>query len=589
MIEELIHQAKRHEEEFEWDDAERAYRTALEEAEAPGQSESTLADCLHRLGVYYDQNFRGSRAEAEKLLRRALSIRESIYGPLHRQVGATSLALGMLCRHDGRLDEGEEFYRSALRIFESTGDDLFAEALQELADLYESNGEGRAVILEYIERRELSGGPDDRLLGHALRALVWYQTQAKEATEAEKTLERALTIFEKHGDEVMVATSLFDLGDLLFQTMGEFERAALVLERALALAESMPEASIQLKVGLTSWLARLYSTAYFERKWNESESYYRRAVDICESFPSKRRKSIDLKFAVANLAQFLERAGKLEQANEWQRISMQREYSNPNPVQDFYNIPARLRLLLKQRQFTEAEKLVNDCLDFFQVPDQPIFEYGQDELSDAVMPPPLTLRDAIEGAIDNQERQAKLDRGCSVEQFRLKLLIDLCEIERVRNNADRVQALVTEVLKGKPKFEDAWDVDGLQYSRLVNFVHQLSYLGWEDQFDRFVSHALDVASGEEPLCAIRNRDVPAKLLELADIIAEGGNVRRAQSIVEKALVMCHEHRPPGTLLYAYLLEECAFILRNGSLCQVAETLQLQAESIRKQHGHATNE
>ena len=62
----------------------------------------------------------GNHAEAERLYRRALAIKERAQGPDHPDVGMTLNNLAVCCTAQGRFVEAEAFYQRALAIFEAT-------------------------------------------------------------------------------------------------------------------------------------------------------------------------------------------------------------------------------------------------------------------------------------------------------------------------------------------------------------------------------------------------------------------------------------------------------------------------------------
>jgi tetratricopeptide (TPR) repeat protein len=73
-----------------------------------------LADATADLGTAFGQ--RGEYAQAERLLRQAITIYESCSGPDHARLAAPLSALSALCAARGRLGEADRLCRRALTI-----------------------------------------------------------------------------------------------------------------------------------------------------------------------------------------------------------------------------------------------------------------------------------------------------------------------------------------------------------------------------------------------------------------------------------------------------------------------------------------
>ena len=80
----------------------------------PGHAEAGLNNlaALHQA--------KGNCAEAERLYRSALAIKEKVCGPEHPEVGVTLNNLAVLCKSLGKYDEAGQLYRQALAILEKT-------------------------------------------------------------------------------------------------------------------------------------------------------------------------------------------------------------------------------------------------------------------------------------------------------------------------------------------------------------------------------------------------------------------------------------------------------------------------------------
>jgi tetratricopeptide (TPR) repeat protein len=98
-------------------EAEQAFRTALQEAEQFGPTDTRVALVLNNLAsLCHNQR---NLAEAEALYQRALAIRRQAYGPQHPLVAQSLNNLASLYRELGKYQEAEEFLLHALAIAEA--------------------------------------------------------------------------------------------------------------------------------------------------------------------------------------------------------------------------------------------------------------------------------------------------------------------------------------------------------------------------------------------------------------------------------------------------------------------------------------
>src|SRR5262249_42631596 len=98
-------------------EAEQAFRTALQEAEQFGPTDTRVALVLNNLAsLCHNQR---KLTEAEALYQRALAIRRQAYGPQHPMVAQSLNNLASLYRELGKYKEAEEFLQHALAIAEA--------------------------------------------------------------------------------------------------------------------------------------------------------------------------------------------------------------------------------------------------------------------------------------------------------------------------------------------------------------------------------------------------------------------------------------------------------------------------------------
>ena len=102
----------------QYQEAEKSYLSALEEAAKFGSQDPRLAKSLNDLAAVYKRQ--GKYTEAEPLYYRALAIWEKTLGPEHAYFAAGLNNLALLCGAQGRHSQAELLYRRSLAIWEKT-------------------------------------------------------------------------------------------------------------------------------------------------------------------------------------------------------------------------------------------------------------------------------------------------------------------------------------------------------------------------------------------------------------------------------------------------------------------------------------
>ncbi len=187
---------------------------------------------VYRSMAAYDQ--------ADRLLSRALALRQSGLGPAHPDIAESLQSLAVLRLSQGRYDEGEGLFRRALdmrRALLGEAHPHVAESLAGLASLLQERGrfdESEALHRQALALRRRLLGDDHAEVGHSMNALGLALWSRGNYDEAERLHRQALALRRRlfgsvHAD---VATSLNNL--------------ALVLQRQgnLAEAESLFRASL---------------------------------------------------------------------------------------------------------------------------------------------------------------------------------------------------------------------------------------------------------------------------------------------------------------------------------------------------------
>jgi tetratricopeptide (TPR) repeat protein len=323
---------------------------------------------FNQLGILFRSKARF--AEAEPLFRRALAIREEIYGPLHVDVAQSVHNLAILLHDTNRLVETETLYLRALAISEaSIGPDCpqTAVCLNSLGDLLrETNrpGEAEPIIRRALAINQSHYGRDHPRVGTDLNLLAHLLLTMNRVDEAEPLIRRALAIDESHygPDHPSVAKDLGLLAELLRQTNrpGEAEpiiRRALVIDEASFGAEHP-----SLGIRLDNLAVLLMVTHRFE----EAEQLRRRALRILEK--SYGRDHPEVATCLSNLASLLKITNRLVEAEPLIRRALKIGELSFGP--DHPKVAIRLNNLAKllgaMDRLAEAEPLYRRALRIFE-------------------------------------------------------------------------------------------------------------------------------------------------------------------------------------------------------------------------------
>jgi tetratricopeptide (TPR) repeat protein len=223
---------------------------------------------------------------AERLLRRALVIREQTLNPDHPDVATALHNLASLYSDQGKLEAAESLYRRALAIDEKAlGPDspVLAMTLNSLAGVYEAQdklAEAEPLLQRALAIQQKALGAENPFVAEILSKLaVLYQSQG-ELAKAEPLFRRALAMRQKtldpgHPD---VAKSLNNLARLYFD-QGKLAEAATLFRSALAIEEKAlgPD-----HPSIATSLNNLASVYQAQGKLAEAEPMFQRVVVIME-------------------------------------------------------------------------------------------------------------------------------------------------------------------------------------------------------------------------------------------------------------------------------------------------------------------
>jgi len=233
-----------------WEEAERAYRTAIEIE--PNSPESYVALSFVLTQPIIGTNLAKRYTEAEKLVRRAIEI-EPKNAFAYDQLGVT-LELGGVVSQ-----ETQNAYRKAIEL-----EPTFALAYAHLGRLLRKNGLADESSAAYQSAIEYSTDvPTMILVADVMQSQQKY-------TESEQLLRRALKEDEKN------PTALFLLGRAL-TTQGNYEEAEKVLKKS---AEVSPKSFVSYML--------LGSMSMRREKFEDAERYLMKAVKVVSPNEKKR-------------------------------------------------------------------------------------------------------------------------------------------------------------------------------------------------------------------------------------------------------------------------------------------------------------
>ena len=229
---------------------------------------------LHELGNLAYQ--RGEHAEAERLYRQSLSIKERLGDPAGMAISVHQL--GMLAQARGDLAEAERLYRQSLAIKERLGDLAgMASSVHQLGRLAQDRGD--LAEAERLYRQSLA--IKERLGNQAGMAISVHQlgmlSQARgDLAEAERLYRQSLAIDERLGDQAGMATSYHQLGSLA-QARGDLAEAERLYQQSLAI-----DGRLGNQAGMASSVHQLGMLAQARGDVAEAERLYRQSLAINE-------------------------------------------------------------------------------------------------------------------------------------------------------------------------------------------------------------------------------------------------------------------------------------------------------------------
>ena len=279
----LTKQAKKHDGQGRFDEAEALYKQALAIRENElGPDHPHVATSLKYLAQLY--RLQGRYGEAEPLFERSLKIRESNFGPIHPQVATILDNLAQQYSLQGYFGKAEPLFKRALAIRKITrgpNHPEFAQSLKTLASLYKTQGryaKAEPLYKQALEIRESKFGPDHSQVATILDNLGQLHMLQGNFDKAEPLFKRALAIREKtHGPQHRAFAQSLKTLALLYKNQGRYTEAEPLFKQALAIRETVFGRAHRQVATLLDNLATLYAD---QGRFEEAEPLFTRALTI---------------------------------------------------------------------------------------------------------------------------------------------------------------------------------------------------------------------------------------------------------------------------------------------------------------------
>ncbi|MBM4271677.1 MAG: tetratricopeptide repeat protein [Deltaproteobacteria bacterium] len=245
---------------------------------------SQILDTLGWLG-YSAERYK----EAEPFYQRSLEIKEKAFGQRDARVALTLWYLAHIRRNMERYGEAESLYKRALSIYESGGDDINAASINnDLARIYYQMGRHAETESHYrkaLTLRENALGSEHQSTVAVLNNLALFYYWTLRYRDAEPLFERVLGIKEKTLGKQNPDIDVY-LNNLAYvsQDLGKYGEAEKLYKRLLEIRErKFGKEHLQVAESLKDIAFLNFKTG----KYTEAESLYKRALAIVEKTPDQ--------------------------------------------------------------------------------------------------------------------------------------------------------------------------------------------------------------------------------------------------------------------------------------------------------------
>jgi len=271
-------------------------------------------DLLSKTATYLRE--RALYAEAEPLLKKAISIYEQCLGADQLETALGQNNLAELYRQQGKFEQAEFLLLAALAIRKQllgTHHPVTARNLNNLAILYWQMGKdekAEPLYLDAIAINEQCSGKEHPDVARSMLGLANLYLQQGNHVKAKPLYLRTLTIYEKElaANHPHTAACRNNLAEL-YRQQGEYDQAELLLQQALAILEQQVGAVHPDTARCLNNLAELYRQ---QGNYEQAESHFLRSISIYTQLLVDDH--LDTAEALHGLAKLYQYQGKDEEA-----------------------------------------------------------------------------------------------------------------------------------------------------------------------------------------------------------------------------------------------------------------------------------
>jgi tetratricopeptide (TPR) repeat protein len=503
-----------------------------------GEKHANYARALINLAVVYQSQ--GTYGEAEKLLKRALTITEKALGENHPDVAVILNNLANAYYQQGKYAGAEGLHKRALAIREKalgTSHVDVAQTLYNLANVYYQEGkyaDAEALFKRALATQERALGPDHPRVTKTRENLgTVYGVQGKYA-DAEELYKHTLAVKEKalgasHPDVAMALNNLA----AVYSEQGKYADSEGLSKRALAIREKALGADHPFVATTLNNLAYVYEK---EGKYGEAEGLFKRALAITEKALGPGHP--DFAHSLSSLARLYYDQGRYADAeNLYQRALAINEkalgVNHPNVAKTLND----LALVYKEQgKYADAERLHNRSLTITEKalgPDSPGMAGSLDNL--AIV---------YEAQGNYAEAEGLRKRALAIHEKALggdhpdvaKTLSNLAELYRMQGKYADAEVLSRRALAIKEK------ALGASHRSVATSLYSIASLyaaqGKYAEAERGAERALAIY---EKALGANDPEVAATLFDLAKMEADTHEIKGALDDVRKATAAVLAH------------------------------------------------
>ena len=223
----------------QYDDAEPELKRALTIREKLyGLDHEDVAHSMNNLGTLYEE--KGELGQAEKLFRQALAIRRRIYAEGNASTATSLNDLAVLLRDKGEVEEAEKLHREALAIRRKVlapDDEDIATSLNNLASILFSKGDlagAESMFREVLQSDKKRWGEKHPNVAVSMNNLAFVLERKGNLAEAESLYRQVLAMNKEllGNDHPLTATALNNLGGVLL-SKGDVDSAEQLFRNCL--------------------------------------------------------------------------------------------------------------------------------------------------------------------------------------------------------------------------------------------------------------------------------------------------------------------------------------------------------------------